>query len=55
MRCLIANAAPVPYAPNAFGPGAGDVASGSNIINPPATGAFNPNGGYYYGRISYNF
>jgi iron complex outermembrane receptor protein len=45
----------VPYAPNAFGPGDGDVANGSNIINPPAGTSYNPNGGYYYGRITYNF
>ncbi|MES2256752.1 MAG: TonB-dependent receptor [Pseudomonadota bacterium] len=45
----------VPYAPNAYGPGQGDVASASNIINPPAGAAFNPNGGYYYGRITFNF
>ena len=45
----------VPYAPNAYGPGAGDWANGSNVSNPPAGTAFNPNGGYYYGRITFNF
>ena len=45
----------VPYAPNAYGPGAGDWANGSNVSHPPAGTAWNPNGGYYYGRISFNF
>jgi len=45
----------VPYAPNAYGPGQGDWANASNISHPFATTSFNPNGGYYYGRITFNF
>jgi iron complex outermembrane receptor protein len=45
----------VPYAPNAYGPGAGDWANGSNVSANPAGTSYNPNGGYYYGRITFNF
>ena len=45
----------VPWAPNAFGPGQGFSASGGNVIDAPVTTSFDPNGGYYYGRIVFNF
>ena len=41
--------------PNAFGPGAAAPVDGSDVLNDPVGGAqFDPNGGYYYGRITYN-
>ena len=43
------------FVPNAFGPGQGALADGGIIINSPATVSFNPNGGLYYGRVTYNF
>jgi len=45
----------VPYAPDAYGKGDGDWANGSNVSAPPAGTSYNPNGGYYYGRITFNF
>jgi len=30
-------------------------AGNGNVVNSPLGTAFNPNGGYYYGRISFNF
>ncbi len=45
-----------PWDPNAFGPGAGFSANGANVNNTPVGGStFDPNGGYYYGRLTYNF
>jgi len=43
------------WAPNAFGPGAGFPADGGLIINAPVGTSFDPNGGYYYARVSFNF
>jgi iron complex outermembrane receptor protein len=49
----------VPWDSSAFGPagvaGSGYGANGSNIVNDPVTTSFDPYGGYYYGRITYNF
>jgi iron complex outermembrane recepter protein len=47
----------VPYAPFAYGsgPGNGNPADGGLIINSRTNAAFDPNGGYYYGRLTYNF
>jgi iron complex outermembrane recepter protein len=45
----------VPFAPNAFGPGAGFQADGNLVIGEPIRTSFDPNGGYYYGRITLNF
>src|SRR6185437_2598532 len=47
----------VPYAPNAFGPGPGNgfPADGSVVLHGPVGTSFDPNGGYYYGRITFNF
>jgi iron complex outermembrane receptor protein len=50
----------VPFIRNAFGP-AGIVGNGapaaanSNVLNAPTATNWNPNGGFYYGRITYNF
>ena len=44
-----------PYDLNAYGPGSGGPADGGNVIGNPIPGAFDPNGGYYYGRITFNF
>jgi iron complex outermembrane receptor protein len=45
-----------PWDPNAFGPGNGFSANGANVNNTPVGGAqIDPNGGYYYGRVSFNF
>ncbi len=45
----------MPFAPNAFGPGAGFPADGGLIVGDPVGTSFDPNGGYYYGRITFNF
>ncbi|HKD48033.1 MAG TPA: TonB-dependent receptor, partial [Rhizomicrobium sp.] len=45
----------VPWNPNAFGPGQGFPANGGNVLDTPNFSNFDPNGGYYYGRISFNF
>ena len=45
----------VPYDQNAYGAGVGAPADGGNVIANPIPGAFDPNGGYYYGRITFNF
>jgi iron complex outermembrane receptor protein len=45
----------VPFDQNAFGPGQGSVADGGDVIADPVGSAFDPNGGYYYARIQYNF
>ena len=38
------------------GPGSGFSANGANVNNTPVGGStIDPNGGYYYGRITYNF
>jgi iron complex outermembrane receptor protein len=45
-----------PWDPNAYGPGQGGSANGANVNNTPVSGSqFDPNGGYYYGRVTYNF
>ncbi len=45
-----------PWDPNAFGPGSGFSASGANVNNSPVSGSqIDPNGGYYYGRVTFNF
>jgi iron complex outermembrane receptor protein len=42
--------------PNAFGPGSGFPADGSNVLGTPVGGSqFDPNGGYYYARVAFNF
>ena len=33
----------------------GNPADGANLNNRPIGSAFTPNGGYYYGRITFNF
>ncbi|HEX3991071.1 MAG TPA: TonB-dependent receptor, partial [Acetobacteraceae bacterium] len=45
----------VPYDQNAYGAGSGAPADGGNVIGAPVAAAFDPNGGYYYGRITFNF
>ena len=49
----------VPYAPNAYCTGTpadcGGPADGGAVINSTTSAAFDPNGGYYYGRLTYNF
>ncbi|HEX3995912.1 MAG TPA: TonB-dependent receptor [Acetobacteraceae bacterium] len=45
----------MPYDQNAYGAGVGAPADGGNVIGNPIPGAFDPNGGYYYGRITFNF
>jgi iron complex outermembrane receptor protein len=35
--------------------GAGALADGGIIVDSPVTESFNPNGGYYYGRVTFNF
>ena len=45
----------VPYAPNAFGPGAGFPADGGLVLHDPVGTSFDPNGGYYYARVTFNF
>ena len=47
----------VPFDQTAYGttPGSGGPADGGNVIGNPIPGAFDPNGGYYYGRVSFNF
>ncbi|MGZ5926291.1 MAG: hypothetical protein ACXWLJ_06405, partial [Rhizomicrobium sp.] len=35
--------------------GATQMAGGGNVIGAPVGAAFDPNGGYYYGRITFNF
>ena len=48
----------VPWNPNAYctGAGCGAPADGGNVLGNIVGGSqFDPNGGYYYGRISYNF
>ena len=44
-----------PWNPNAFGPGQGFPSNGGNVLDTPNFSNFDPNGGYYYGRISFNF
>ena len=45
-----------PWNPNAYctGAGCGAPANGGNVLDTPL-GQFDPNGGYYYGRLTYNF
>ena len=46
----------VPNLLDAYGPGSGIYPADGGLIFNSTTGAsFNPNGGYYYGRITYNF
>jgi iron complex outermembrane receptor protein len=45
----------VGFSPNAYGPGEAAPSDGGNVIGDPVSAAFDPNGGYYYGRITYNF
>jgi len=45
----------VGFAPDAYGPGSPAPADGGNVIGDPVSAAFDPNGGYYYARIQYNF
>ncbi len=45
----------VPFDQNAFGPGAGFPGDGGLVVADPVGTAWDPNGGYYYGRITYNF
>jgi iron complex outermembrane receptor protein len=48
----------VPWAPNAYGPGMGGVVTpgeSSLVLNAPDTTAWDPNSGYYYGRVVFNF
>jgi iron complex outermembrane recepter protein len=45
----------VPYDVNAYGVGAGGPADGGNVVGNPVAAAFDPNGGYYYGRVTFNF
>jgi iron complex outermembrane recepter protein len=51
----------VPYAPNAYCTSSdphdfcGNPADGGLIINSTATASFDPNGAYWYGRLTYNF
>jgi iron complex outermembrane receptor protein len=45
----------MPWAPNAYGPGSGAPADGGLIVGDPVNTSFDPYGGYYYGRITYNF
>ena len=42
------------YVPSAL-LGAGALADGGIITDSPVTESFNPNGGYYYGRVTFNF
>jgi iron complex outermembrane recepter protein len=44
-----------PWILNEFDPGAGPGDGGQVVGIPFAGSAFSPNGGYYYGRITYNF
>ena len=41
--------------PVATGTSSGNPADGANLNNRPIGSAFTPNGGYYYGRITFNF
>jgi iron complex outermembrane recepter protein len=45
----------VGFVPNAYGPGDNAPADGGNVIGDPTSAAFDPNGGYYYGRVTFNF
>ena len=46
----------IKFDPNAFGPGAGFPANGANVLGSPVNQfQFDPNGGYYYGRVVFNF
>jgi iron complex outermembrane recepter protein len=45
----------MPYDANAYGPGAGNPADGGLVLGDPVQASFDPNGGYYYGRITFNF
>jgi iron complex outermembrane recepter protein len=48
-----------PWEPNALGAGMGSTARASNIgglvLNAPDHTGWDPNGGYYYGRVTFNF
>ena len=44
-----------PWEVNEFGPGEGGPGGQGQVVAGPFGAAFNPNGGYYYGRITYNF
>lgn len=48
-----------PWAPNALGPGMGSTVRPSSVgglvLNAPDIVAWDPNGGYYYGRVTFNF
>lgn len=41
--------------PVAVGTSSGNPVNGGNVNNSPIGAAFTPNGGYYYGRITFNF
>lgn len=46
----------IAFDPNAYGPGIGYPVNGGNVIDAPVNQfQFDPNGGYYYGRIVFNF
>ena len=45
----------VPFAPNGYGPGGFTPGDGGLVVADPVGTAWDPNGGYYYGRITYNF
>ena len=44
-----------PWEINEYGPGAGGPGGEGQVVAGPFGAAFNPNGGYYYGRLTYNF
>jgi iron complex outermembrane receptor protein len=44
-----------PFVLNAYGPGIGAPADGGNVVADPVGAPWDPNGGYYYGRITFNF